>query len=311
MQRFKTLLWREWMQHRIGWLAMMTVPFVLLLLAVSFGNLHVNLADADVNIRVAGQRLPLNEGLLPLGISVFGGTAFLTVLLVWMGNMIQAPGLARRDQQDRSIEFWLSLPASHVQSLGATLLMHLLLVPAAAMLVGLLGGAVIAVMLLIRVDGFTALAALPWLAIAPATLAALLRALFGLMLATLWLSPMVLGTMAASAWLKRWGLPAVIGGLTVAHTMLKNGYGITLIADTIGGWFQQAQLALVGAGGRGNLPGVGHAGEFEFALRAFPSWAAGDAAAAVANLATPAFALAMVIAAAAFGLLILRRQRGA
>lgn len=311
MQRFKTLLLREWMQHRIGWMVMMSVPFVLLLMLVSFGNLQAELAGADLNIRMGGQRLPLNEGLLPLGLSVLGGTAFLTVLLVWMGNMIQAPGLARRDQQDRSIEFWLSLPASHVQSLGATLLMHLLLVPALAMVVGLAGGAVIALLLLIRIDGFTALSAMPWLAIAPATLAALLRALFGLVLATLWLSPLVLGTMAASAWLKRWGLPAVIGGLTVGHALLKNGYGITLIADTIGGWLQQAQLALVGASGPGTLPGTGSPGGFDFALRDIPGWAWRDAAAAVAHLAVPSFALALLLATVAGGLLILRRQRGA
>ena len=41
--------------------------------------------------------------------------------------------------QDRSIEFWRSLPTSHVQSVGATGLTHLLVLPAVLLLTLWLG----------------------------------------------------------------------------------------------------------------------------------------------------------------------------
>ncbi|MFS9605847.1 hypothetical protein, partial [Klebsiella pneumoniae] len=48
--------------------------------------------------------------------------------------LFQLPGLARRDMQDRSIEFWLSLPGRSSESVAATVLAHGWLAP--------LGGAV-------------------------------------------------------------------------------------------------------------------------------------------------------------------------
>jgi hypothetical protein len=69
-------------------------------------------------------------------------------------------------------------------------------------------------------DWFT----LPWGRCSAATGAAGRTAL-GLVLATLWLSPLILLTMAASAWLKRWGLPAVVAGLALLAGVLDKLYG--------------------------------------------------------------------------------------
>lgn len=311
MQRFNTLLLREWMQHRTGWLVLMTVPFVLALLGAIFGDVKLRLGAPDVHVQMGGMPIPISEGALPMAVFALGGTALLTVLLVWMANLLQAPGLARRDQQDRSIEFWLSLPAGHVQSLGATLLMHLVLMPVAAMLAGLAGGAVVALVLVVKVYGLGALASMPWLTLMVAVAAGLARSVLGLMLATLWLSPMILGTMAASAWLKRWGLPAVIGGTTVGHLLLSKVYGITILGDTITEWMVEAGAALGGAGGRGVQPQTETVTDFGSALRAFPIWAMRDGVAAIEDLASPLLLAGLAIAALSFALLLVRRQRGA
>jgi ABC-2 type transport system permease protein len=44
-------------------------------------------------------------------------------------SLFIALGSPRRDHGDRSIEFWLSLPSGHGESLAAPMLVHLLLVP--------------------------------------------------------------------------------------------------------------------------------------------------------------------------------------
>jgi hypothetical protein len=117
--------------------------------------------------------------------------------------------------------------------------------------------------------------------------------------------------MAASAWLKRWGLPAVIGGTTVGHLLLSKVYGITILGDTITEWMVEAGAAMGGAGGRGVVPGAETVTDFGSALQAFPTWAMRDAAAAVRDLASPLFLAGLAIAALSFVLLLLRRQRGA
>lgn len=306
MQRFKTLLLREWMQHRSGWMVMMAAPFVLTLLMSIFGSVHVNV-DRLSPLQASDGRLSS----LGLALLAIGATAYLTLFLVWMANLIQAPGLARRDQQDRSIEFWLSLPAGHVQSLLATLLMHLVLVPITAMAAGLAGGVIVAVVLVLHVSGFSDLAALPGLAIAYAAVSGLASTAVGLVLATLWLSPMVLGTMAASAWLKRWGVAAVIGGGVILHQLLAKVYGITVVGDTIQAWFSKASFAVTGDGSRGVFPGAENLADLERALLAFPQRELSNLGTAIAQLASPLFLIALLIAAACFALLVLRRQRGA
>ena len=114
MSRFSTLLQREWMQHHRGWLVLMLAPPVVALIA-----LLLPFSSVEVGPLQPAELMSMASIVVTL---IVLGLAAISVL-------IQAPGLARRDRQDRSIEFWLSLPPSHAASIGATLLMHLLLVP--------------------------------------------------------------------------------------------------------------------------------------------------------------------------------------
>ena len=75
---------------------------------------------------LASKRSTLPSGLMLASMFVVPAVVLgITVVAL----LIQTPGLARRDRQDRSIEFWLSLPTSHAASVAAPVLMHLVLVP--------------------------------------------------------------------------------------------------------------------------------------------------------------------------------------
>ena len=77
-------------------------------------------------------------------------------------SLFQTPGLARRDRQDRSIEFWLSLPTSHTASVAAPVLMHLVVVPLLALLIGAAFSYAIGLALIWKVFGAAQALALPW-----------------------------------------------------------------------------------------------------------------------------------------------------
>lgn len=301
MQRFKTLMLREWMQHRTGWLVVLGLPLLVFLALLAFGNLHVEMDDADMT----GP-----QGPLVMALGSMGGLAMLTLLLAWGSSLIQSPGLARRDQQDRSIEFWLSLPVSHVQALGATLLMHLLLLPWLALAVGLAGGVLVSLLAVTRGFGIGEWFALPWGQIAPAALAVALRLALGVLLATLWLAPLILGTMAASAWLKRWGVPAVAATLGIGGLVLDKAYGNTVVWDVLALLGRNAGQGLLMAG-RPQGVVIESPEQVLDVLPVVTQLVLRDCGQALAMLAQPSFAAVLAAAAAAFGLLWLRRQRGA
>ncbi|WP_205702797.1 hypothetical protein, partial [Rubrivivax rivuli] len=99
---------------------MVGVPLGIALLLLSFGQIQLGSDEAS----------QVNDKLRPLQLA-----CLISVIIV--------AGMARRDHSDRSVEFWLSLPATHSASLAAPLVVHLLLVPAAALLAGLAGEAVL------------------------------------------------------------------------------------------------------------------------------------------------------------------------
>jgi ABC-2 type transport system permease protein len=305
MQRFKTLLLREWMQHQRGWWVLMALPFLLVVAAGLFGQVQLDINDrgsVDVPPPVA------------VALAAWVGLGAVTMLLAWLASMLQSPGLARRDVQDRSIEFWLSLPIGHAQGLGATLLMHLLLWPWLALLVGLAGGALASLLIVSKAFGVVAWFALPWAALVPALLMLTLRVMLGFLLATLWLSPLILGTMAASAWLKRWGVPLVVAGTGVAGLVLDKVYANPIVWQTLHFLSESAARALLvadrGAGASKGLV-IEHADDITGVLAIAPGWLLHDAARALAMLASPAFVATAVAGGVAFGLLWLRRARGA
>jgi len=304
MKRFKTLLQREWMQHQRGWLVLMALPIVVITVAGLFGEVHADFGEVER----AGP-----PGALMVALATVCSIGALSLTLAWLASLLQSPGLARRDVQDRSIEFWLSLPTSHLQSLGATLLTHLLLFPWLALLVGLAGGLLASLLLVTKAFGIGAWFGLPWASLIAAFALLALRLMLGLLLASLWLSPLILGTMAASAWLKRWGVPVVVGVLVFGGLVLDKVYGNPIVWELLRTLTVKSSQALIVAERGDAAVGftIQNQDEIGGALQQLPGWLLHDAGSALMALASPAFVGALLAGAAGFGALWLRRQRGA
>lgn len=295
--RIQTLMLREWMQHGRGWIILMTILPAVFLVALPFGS--VDLPEA------MSSKVPLAVVALCVWV-----TMLTVATLSWLATAFQLPGLARRDQQDRSIEFWLSLPSSHSESIGATVLVHAVLVPMAALVVGAAIGLVLVMpAMMLKVGGLAALMNVPWAQVLWLTLLVLLRLLPGVLLAALWVAPLMLTLMAASAWLKRWGVPAVLGLSLIGGGLLRKVYGITWPTDLLVHYGQQAKLALVAqpqllkqmVPGPQNLEALLRSGEFS-------AWVMSDLAVSLQALLSWQFALGLAVSAAMFGLLVLRRR---
>jgi hypothetical protein len=292
--RFNTLLLREWMQHHRGWLALMLAPPLILLLIVPFGTVEFG---------------PGEFGPLP-AVSMMLATMFAVPAVVLgitaIALLFQTPGLARRDRQDRSIEFWLSLPTSHPASIAATLLMHLVVVPLLALTIGAALSYAIGIALVWKVFGAAQALALPWGTLLGVGVTGLLRGLLGVLLALFWLMPILLATMAASAWLKRWGMPVLALVLLIGHKLLATLYGVTLVGDTLTALGRQAGLGLL----HGKPPSPEGGSDAALAWMAdAPRWFGADALDALRELGQPLALFALAASAACFALLVLRRRR--
>jgi ABC-2 type transport system permease protein len=284
MQTFQTLLKREWMQHRLGWLLLGGVPFAIMLPLMSFGSIQF------------GDGAPPPPGLVAL-IIAFGYIYFL-LILAGGAIAIQTPGLARRDRQDRSVEFWLSLPIGHSEAIGATVLMHLLVMPLLLLALAAAGSPIAALIAELRVHGSSAFVEMPWITVATVFAVGLLRLALGIVLGMLWLSPLLLAAMAASAWLKRWGVPALLAVFGLGGLILDKGYGQPIVFDLVAEQFANFGRAVVPLGlehlpGQ-SVPGLSH-------------WLWHDTLGALGDLANLHFVGGLVVAAACFGLLVWRR----
>lgn len=301
MHKLLPLMRREWLQYRHGWLLMAGIPLGIAALLLAFGQLEVEGREFEQ----AGNGLP---AMLALG--AMGGGAAVLLLVAVVSSLIIVAGIARRDHADRSVEFWLSLPAGHGVSLGAPLLVHLLLVPAAALLVGLAGGALLSLLLVGRVAGVAAWFTLPWLDLLPALAAIVLRLLAGLPLALLWLSPLILLVVLFSAWFRQWSWVILGVGIGLGSLLLSRLFGQPLLWDLLSRLLQQARQALLAARESFTVASGG-AGDGLAALQALPAWALRDFGFAAAELASPLLLGALLVAAACFALLVQWRQRGA
>lgn len=284
MRRFQTLLLREWMQHRTGWLLLALVPLGLTLLAVTFGSVTHD----------EGDQLPI------FGLMAAGGFAVGMVLLAWTVVGLQASGLARRDQQDRSIEFWRSLPVSDEQALSATLLAHGLLMPLGITAVALAGSVPVGLLIQVKGYGLASLSSLPWGLYGQVLLAAVPRFLLGTLLASLWAAPLLLLGMAASAWLKRWGVPVVVLVLGTVGLVMDKVYGLPQLLDALQALFNNFGAALVPLVEDGVHIGV---------TADLPGLLMQDLWRRVQDLASPLCLLALAVSAGSFMLLLMRRRR--
>lgn len=292
--RFLTLMQREWMQHHRGWLMLMFIPVGLFLLILPFGEVQLD------------EKIPP----MPLAAVALMATAAVVFMLSYAGAMFQLPGLARRDRQDRSIEFWLSLPASHSESIGATVLMHAFLIPLMALAVGAGLGLLSAVAMVVKVYGFAALTEPSWTSLVLAALVVLARGAVGVVLMTLWLAPLFMALMAASAWLKRWGVPVLIGGVLILGGVLKEVYDNRIVFDLLQRQFLGAGSALLGdPGGMNPLENAQPELSGEF-VKLVSRWAWHDIQATLGQLLSVHFIGGLLLAAACFGLLVLKRRQG-
>jgi hypothetical protein len=310
MNKFLALMQREWLQHRFGWLLMVVIPFGLALLLVGFGHIQ-GMSDGlqGDDLVINDVQTPVRE--LPLMLAMIAISASMCVmfLVAWISSLIIVSGLARRDHADRSIEFWLSLPVSHRDSLAAPLLVHLLLVPAAALVIGLAGGGLLSLVLVGRVAGVGAWFALPWLHIVPGTLALLVRLLAGLPLATLWLAPLILLIVLMTAWFRRWGWVILAVGLGLGSQLLKRLFGQPLLSQVTSDLMSHAATSMLHVVSGG--PAFGPGRDPDAVLSGLPSWALSDFGFALRDLASPLLAGGLLFAAGCFALLMLWRQRGA
>jgi hypothetical protein len=300
MKRLIPLMQREWLQHRTGWLMMAGIPLGLSLLLLSFGQIQISSDDMES----AGAALPA----LLAAASIAGSMAVI-FLIAAFSSLVIVSNLARRDHADRSVEFWLSVPVSHSESFAAPLIVHLLLVPAAALAIGLLGGYAVSFIVVNRVVGAAAWFGLPWGTIIAASISLMLRLLAGLPLALLWLSPLILLVVLLTAWFRKWGWVILTVGLGLGSYLLKMVFGQP--------WLNRISSELIKAAGRSLINGdqggfvIGQASQGVDALKLLPAWALDDFGAALHALATPLFPGALLFAAGCFFLLVQWRQRGA
>lgn len=305
MDRLPTLMKREWLQHRTGWLVLMGLPAVAMLVLGLFDGHGVQISvNGDDHSIAAINALP--AALQTVGWSV--ATMAATFVLAALAVLAQLPGLARRDVQDRSIEFWRSLPTSHVQNVAALLLMHLLVLPGLALMVAMVAGQLVALVAIASQQGLMAWLQQPWWTLLPALLAVSTRALLGLLLAVAWLSPLLLLTMAASAWLKRWALPVVVVVTLLGVHWLDPRLPMPLVKPSLDRIGQEAINALLATRAFQGAHFEGPA-DVMAALPQLPALLLRDAAQLLSNAASPAFIAALAVAALGFGLLVLRRQR--
>jgi hypothetical protein len=300
MNNLLPLMLREWLQHRFAWAMLVLVPLAVSLLLLSLGTIQL---DEEMMAQMP-RDLSVVLTLLTFVISTAA-----VLLLLGVTSLFIALNSPRRDHGDRSVEFWLSLPSGHAESLLAPILVHLLLVPAAALVVGSLVAIPVSMVTVGRVVGLGEWFALPWREILPALAALLLRAVAGVPMALLWLLPLVLAAMLSNAYFKRWGLPLLCIALILLSQGLERVFGEPVFANTLGAMLQMSAHSLLGAAGDDLATGPNVLPQET--LKALPGWALRDFGAAFANLGRPLLAGVLVASAALFAALWAWRRRGA
>lgn len=300
MKNLIPLMYREWLQHRFAWAVLVLAPLALAALPLSFGEIAL---DDDMSSMASAQLAAL------LAMMSIAASTAVMFLVVWLTSLFITATLARRDHVDRSVEFWMSLPTGHAESLATPLLVHLLLVPAAALLLGLLGGGAISLLVVTRLVGIDAWLNLPWGSLFVAATSLVARVMAGLPLATLWLSPLILLAVLSNAYFKRWGLPVLVVGLGVGSAVSEYLFSQPLLSDALSRLGRGAWMALTGAN-HARLA-IDSQSDLAQALQALPGWAANDLLAVLRDAASPAFAGAVVASAALFVALVAWRRRGA
>lgn len=300
MTNLVPLMQREWLQYRRVWAWMLLLPLAVVLALSTFAQVHF---ESDEFNAAAMQLPPM------IAVAALVGAVWAMFWLTWLSSLFLVGGLARRDHGDRSVEFWLSLPTGHAESLGVPLLVHMVLVPAAAVLVGLLSGAVISIPMVIRTAGLDAWLALPWPTLITAALTLVVRMWAGLLMASLWLSPLIMALVLLGAWFRIWGVVVLIAGLALSGFVSRALWGeawpliwANELSDRARLSFFNVETARLALGDFSDVPGF---------LAQVPHWALADVAASARLLMSPLLPAALLIAAGCFWLLVRWRRGGA
>jgi ABC-2 type transport system permease protein len=300
---WSTLIKREWLQHRIGWLTVLFGPPLLFMLGAIWGDIQFD-ADDTSALKELAARWP--QEYLPWIIALASTMAAVYFALVAqvITALLMAAGLTHKDHEDRSHEFWLSLPTSHNISVAATLVAHAVVLPVLALLAALALGLVSGLAVFWRI-GDSATIDVSTLGAVGATLSHLaLRIIAGLPAALFWLAPIYLALVAAGAWFKRWGLPLLVVGAVILHLLLSRLLNINMIATTLEGlahnWF--CALFIFECVPEKN-PIANVSPEALWPTGLWKSWAS-----AMTDLATPLALFALMFSAMMFALLVWRRR---
>lgn len=299
MNTLTPLLQREWLQHRFAWALLALLPTALALLLFSFGQVNLGEGEAPDDPRV--------QAAAALAATLAGMGLHLVIALIT--SAIILTGLARRDHGDRSVEFWLSLPTAHAPTFAVPLLTHALLVPLAALAIGLVGGLAISFVLVGRIASIGAWAALPWPSLLAAALAVLGRLALGTVLAMVWLSPLILAVVLMTAWFRRWGLVILAVGVGLGSGVMDRFLGQPLPWQLLSGLAERAGRSFFNSGAQGLT--IDSAEQLDGLIGHVPAWAAADAASALGMLASPWLVGTLAVSAACFWGLLRWRRAGA
>jgi hypothetical protein len=176
-----------------------------------------------------------------------------------------------------------------------------------ALAVGAAAGLVLGAGVLVKLMGIGALGSVSWGAVLSAGLVGLLRLSFGMLLLTLWMAPLFMLLMAASAWLKRWGTPVFIGAIIIIGNVLDKLYDNPIVWRLMSAQFEGGRKAMFDAAN--TLKNLKDESGFDNFLSQFPGWALQDVGAALQQLASPHLVGGLVVAAGCFALVILSRKR--
>ena len=215
MKKLLTLVRRELMEHRSGWMvaAVFGGLFVLAAVLGIFGLARVGFNDANITVDMLAEQAELGAVravwmviLLPVAMLLAMVTNF--VVFFYLLDSLYA------ERKDRSILFWKSLPVSDLQVVGAKYLTGLLAIPALTVAVF----AVTALALWLIIGGaMTWAGAGAYMVQGPAALAQTAVVLVYMFLVTgLWSAPLHGWLLLVSAFAKRFALGWAVLPLVLA-----------------------------------------------------------------------------------------------
>lgn len=247
MKTFKALVKREYWEHRGGiYLTPLIMAAVLagLMILGSFSGNSLNIDDINMSLSFSeknnqaieqletlseSKREKLAAVMLNVPTMIFGFVLLIVSLFYALGSLYD-------ERKDRSILFWKSLPISDTQTVLSKLFTVVVLAPALYFI------AIAAFQIFIMIYASVSL----WLAGGSVGLmwgsanvfTAIIKTLFSLVAASLWLAPVWGWCMLASAWAKRvaflWGVLPILMAFIGEAILFKSSRFAEIVFDHIG-----------------------------------------------------------------------------